>query len=105
MTLLHSVVCHGSLSACLMYSRIVEEKFLLLISSEFNSRFPQRYTGYSELIGVTYGICLITLSTATDPRSVGFRYPSHLCCMNFSDASVVSDQNSVLVKVYEFKTG
>ena len=57
------------------------------------------------LIGVTYDVCFITLSTVEDPRSVGFRRPSHLGCMNFSDTSVISAQNSVLVKVYEFKTG
>ena len=56
------------------------------------------------MIGVTYGVRFIILSTATDPRSVGFRHPSHLGCMNFSDASVISDQNPVLVKVYEFNT-
>ena len=56
------------------------------------------------MVGVTYGVCFIPLSTVTDPRSVSFQHPSHLGCMNFSDASVISDQNSVLVKVYVFKS-
>ena len=56
------------------------------------------------MIGVTYGVRSIILSTATDSRSIGSRHPSRLGCMNFSDASVISDQHPVLVKVYEFKT-
>ena len=52
--------------------------------SESNGRWELQF----ELIGIAYGVPLITLSTAMDSRFVGSRHLSRFSCMNFSDTSL-----------------
>ena len=64
----------------------------------------ERWEWHSELVGVTYGVSSITLSTAMDSRSVGSRHLSWFSLYELFWYEFISDQNSVLMKVYEFKT-